>query len=217
MLATYLYKLTNKLGTPSYDLMAVVVVSIIFVTLPLVYTQRKLLAAASRYVAVKGKASAQRPLAIGAWRWPALALIVAWLGVTVVIPVSALVLRSFLASWGEGVGIWENLTTAHFRELMEYPNLVRGIVNTLLIATVGGALSVGFYALVNLALHRWRSRWTAVLDYLVLVPRAMPGLIAGLAMFWLFLFTPVLQPFRQTLFSLWLAYTLVWLAYGCVW
>ncbi len=39
-------------------------------------------------------------------------------------------------------------------------------------------------------------------------------MIAGLAMFWLFLFTPVLQPFRQTLFSLWLAYTLVWLAYG---
>lgn len=73
---------------------------------------------------------------------------------------------------------------------------------------------MSFYALVNLALHRWRSRWTAVLDYLVLVPRAMPGLIAGLAMFWLFLFTPVLQPFRQTLFSLWLAYTLVWLAYG---
>ncbi|MFY9289518.1 MAG: iron ABC transporter permease [Methylorubrum rhodinum] len=214
VLATYLYKLTNKLGTPSYDLMAVVVVAIIFVTLPLVYTQRKLLAAANRYVAVKGKASAQRPLSIGAWRWPAVALIGVWLCVTVIVPVAALVLRSFLSTWGEGVSILDNLTLAHFRELMEYPNLVRGIVNTLLIASVGGALSVGFYALVNLALHRWRSRWTALMDYLVLVPRAMPGLIAGLAMFWLFLFTPVLQPFRQTLFSLWLAYTLVWLAYG---
>lgn len=214
VLATYLYKLTNKLGTPSYDLMAVVVVSIILVTLPLVYTQRKLLAAANRYVAVKGKASAQKPLAIGAWRWPAAALIVVWLGFTVVIPVSALVLRSFLSTWGEGVAIWPNLTLNHFRELMEYPNLVRGIVNTLLIASVGGALSVGCYALVNLALHRWRSRWTAAMDYLVLVPRAMPGLIAGLAMFWVFLFTPALQPLRQTLFSLWLAYTLVWLAYG---
>jgi iron(III) transport system permease protein len=214
VLATYLYKLTNKLGTPSYDLMAVVVVAIIFVTLPLVYTQRKLLAAANRYVAVKGKASAQKPLAIGPWRWPAAALIVLWLGFTVVIPVSALVLRSFLSTWGEGVAIWPNLTLNHFRELMHYPNLVRGIVNTLLIASVGGALSVGFYALVNLALHRWRSRWTSLMDYLVLVPRAMPGLIAGLAMFWVFLFTPALQPLRQTLFSLWLAYTLVWLAYG---
>ena len=214
VLATYLYKLTNKLGTPSYNLMAVVVVAIIFVTLPLVYTQRKLLAAANRYIAVKGKATAQKPLAIGFWRWPATLVIVAWLGFTVIVPVSALVLRSFLSTWGEGVAILPNLTLAHFRELMEYPNLVRGIANTFLIASVGGALSVGFYALVNLALHRWRSRWTAVLDYLVLVPRAMPGLIAGLAMFWVFLFTPFLQPLRQTLFSLWLAYTLVWLAYG---
>ena len=214
VLATYLYKLTNKLGTPSYDLMAVVVVAIILVTLPLVYTQRRLLAAANRYVAVKGKASAQRPLALGAWRWPATGLIVAWLCVTVVVPVAALVLRSFLSTWGEGVSIWDNLTLNHFRDLMGYPNLVRGILNTLLIASVGGALSVAFYTLINLALHRWRSRWTALMDYLVLVPRAMPGLIAGLAMFWLFLFTPVLQPLRQTLFSLWLAYTLVWLAYG---
>ena len=214
VLATYLYKLTNKLGTPSYDLMAVVVVAIVFVTLPLVYTQRKLLSAANRYIAVKGKAGAQKPLPIGLWRWPAAIAIAAWLGFTVVIPVSALVLRSFLSTWGEGVSILPNLTLAHFRELLDYPNLVRGIVNTFLIASVGGALSVAFYALVNLALHRWRSRWTALLDYLVLVPRAMPGLIAGLAMFWVFLFTPVLQPLRQTLFSLWLAYTLVWLAYG---
>ena len=32
MLATYLYKLTNKLGTPSYHLMAAVAVCIVAVT-----------------------------------------------------------------------------------------------------------------------------------------------------------------------------------------
>ncbi|MFB9266580.1 ABC transporter permease [Bradyrhizobium erythrophlei] len=213
-LATFLYKLTNKLGTPSYDLMAVVVVAIILATLPLVYTQRRLLAAANRYVAVKGKATGRKPLAIGFWRWPATGLIAAWFSVTVVIPVSALVLRSFLGTWGEGVNIWANLTTVHFRELFEYPNLVRGITNTLLIASVGGALSVAVYTLINLAGHRWRSHWIAMLDYLVLVPRAMPGLVAGLAIFWVFLFTPLLQPLRQTLISIWFAYTLVWLAYG---
>ncbi len=43
MLATYLYKLTNKLGVPSYQLMAVVVVAIILITAPLVFMQRRLL------------------------------------------------------------------------------------------------------------------------------------------------------------------------------
>lgn len=214
VLATYLYKLTNKLGTPSYQLMAVVVVVIIGISLPLVALQRQLLKNANRYVSVKGKASGQRPVPIGAMKWPALALIGAWLAVTVVIPVVGLVLRSFLSGWGEGVSILDSLTTAHFRELMEFSNLVRGITNTLALAVFGGAASVALYTLVNFAAHRWRSVWTFGLDYLVLLPRAMPGLVAGLAIFWVFLFTAPLRPLRQTLIAVWIAYTLVWLAYG---
>jgi iron(III) transport system permease protein len=47
-----------------------------------------------------------------------------------------------------------------------------------------------------------------------MLPRAMPGLVAGLAMLWLFLFFKPLTPLKSTLFSIWLAYTIVWLAYG---
>ncbi|PWC57344.1 spermidine/putrescine ABC transporter permease [Azospirillum sp. TSH7] len=214
VLATYLYKLTNKLGTPSYQLMAVVVVAIICIALPLVALQRFLLRAANRYVSVKGKAAAQKPVSIGVWRWPAAAMITAWLLFTVVVPLSGLVLRAFVSSWGEGVNLLDVLTLDHFRELMEFPNLTRGIVNTLLIASVGGALSVGVYTVLNLAAHRWPSGWTKLMDYLVLLPRAMPGLVAGLAIFWVFLFTPFLAPLRQTMIAIWVAYTLVWLAYG---
>ncbi len=56
VLSTYLYKLTNKLGVPSYQLMAVVVVVIIGVTAPLVFMQRLLLRQAQRYISVRGKA-----------------------------------------------------------------------------------------------------------------------------------------------------------------
>jgi iron(III) transport system permease protein len=48
----------------------------------------------------------------------------------------------------------------------------------------------------------------------VLVPRAVPGLLAGLAFLWVFLFFPPLTPLRTTIFSVWLAYSVVWLAYG---
>ena len=50
VLTTYLYKLTNLLGTPSYHLMAVVAVAIVAVTLPLVYLQRHLLKVGQLYV-----------------------------------------------------------------------------------------------------------------------------------------------------------------------
>jgi iron(III) transport system permease protein len=47
-----------------------------------------------------------------------------------------------------------------------------------------------------------------------MLPRALPGLIVGLAFLWLFLFFKPIAPLRTTLFSLWIAYTVVWLAYG---
>jgi iron(III) transport system permease protein len=214
VLATYLYKLTNVLGIPSYQLMAVVVMVITAVAVPLVWLQNRLLQGTHRYVSIQGKAQNPRPIALGVWRWPAAALIALWLFTVVVAPVCGLVLRAFVTSWGEGVDLARALTLAHFRELAHYPNLMRGITNTLLLAAVGGAASVAVYTAINLAVHRWRSAWARAIDYLVLLPRAMPGIVAGLAIFWVFLFFPPLRPFRQTLLALWVAYTLVWMAYG---
>jgi len=214
VLATYLFKLTNLFGTPAYHLLAAVAMLIVAMTLPLVWLQRRMMQDADRYVAVKGKGAPRRRLSLGRWRWVASGVIVAWLVVSVVVPVGAVVLRSMLKTWGEGVPLAGNFTLQHFMGVFEFPNLKRGMVNTTLLATVGAALSVAVYTAVNLAAHRWRSRWATLLDYLVLLPRAMPGLVAGLAIFWLFLFVGVLSPLRQTLLAIWVAYTLVWLGYG---
>ena len=214
VLPTYLFKLTNKLGVPSYQLMAVVAVVIVAIAFPLVWLQNKLMGASSRYVSVRGKGQSSRPLPLGRWRWPAAAMMTVWLIPTIVIPLWGVFLRSVVSSWGEGVKLTEVLTLDHFKELFEYPNVVRSIVNTIVLAVVGGGIAVACYTAIGLAAHRWQSRWARVLDYLVMVPRGMPGLIAGLAFLWVFLFVKPLSPLRSTLFSLWLAYSVVWLAYG---
>ncbi|MDR3397215.1 MAG: iron ABC transporter permease [Pandoraea sp.] len=214
VLATYLYKLTNKLGVPSYHLMAAVAMCIVAITFPLVLLQRHLLKRANKYVTVKGKAGRQTVLPLGVWRWIALAIVVAWLLVTVFVPISGIVLRSFVTHWGEGVALSEVLTLANFTELFEQDNLVRAILNTLGIGVIGGAMAVGFYSLVAFAGHR-RNDWaTKLLDYLVLLPRAVPGLLAGLAFLWIFLFVPGLRELKNSMWSIWVAYTVVWLAYG---
>lgn len=214
VLATYLFKLTNKLGTPSYHLMAAVAVCIIGITFPLVMLQRLLMKNASRFVAVKGKAGRQRPLALGPWRWLAIALIGLWLFVSVFVPLSGVALRAFVTYWGEGIQLSEVLTLEHFRTVFDQPALLRGIFNTIAIGVVGGLLSVACYAAIGLAMHRRNDRWSRFIDYLALVPRAVPGLLAGLAFLWVFLFFPPLAPLRTTIFAVWLAYTVVWLAYG---
>jgi iron(III) transport system permease protein len=238
VLPTYLYKLTNKLGTPSYHLMAAVAVCLVAVTMPLVMLQRRLLKSANKYVSIKGKGARQKPMALGRWKWLALALLTGWVAITVVLPLTGIVLRSFVQYWGEGVNLADVLTLQHFRDIWEQPSLMRGILNTVLIGVIGGALAVVCYTGIALAMHRKPDGITRLLDYSVLVPRAIPGLLAGLSFLWVFLFVPSwldgllhmmdnpvaawlsehlipqLRALRSTIFALWLAYSVVWLAYG---
>ncbi len=238
VLPTYLYKLTNKLGTPSYHLMAAVAVCLVAVTMPLVMMQRWLLRSANKYVAIKGKGARQKALPLGKWRWVAFALIAAWLLFTVVIPLSGIALRTFVSHWGDGVNLVEVLTLENLRNVWDQPSLVRGIINTVLIGVIGGALAVACYTAIALAMHRKQDGVTRFLDYSVLVPRAVPGLLAGLSFLWVFLFVPslldsalkgidnpvalwlvdsfipALRGLRSTIFSVWLAYSVVWMAYG---
>lgn len=214
VLTTYLYKLANKMGLPSYHLMAVVAIFIVALAFPLVLLQRHLLRNANKYVAVKGKAGRMKALSLGPWRWAATAVVLVWLVVTVLVPVSGIVLRSFVTNWGEGVRLVDALTLENYRELFGQDNLVRAILNTLGVGVVGGALAVACYTAIGFAGHR-RNGWGAkLMDYLVLVPRAVPGLLAGLAFLWVFLFVPGLKEFRNSMVCIWLAYTVVWLAYG---
>lgn len=100
VLATYLYKLTNKLGIPSYHLMAVVAVVLISITIPLIMLQRHLMKTANRFVTVKGKASQSHALPLGKWRWVAGAVVILWLVVTIFVPLAGILLRAFVSNWG---------------------------------------------------------------------------------------------------------------------
>jgi iron(III) transport system permease protein len=215
VLTTYIYKVNTIFGAPTYQVMAAVTVFLILITLPLVFAQRRLLRHARRFAAVGGKGARTNLLKLGSTgQAVALGFIGFWLLVAVVLPVGGIVLRAFVENWGEGVKLSEQLTLANFKAVFEIQSLWRGIVNTVVLAALGGALAVAFYLLVSLAGHRNTGRSGALLDYSVLIPRALPGLIIGLAFFWLFLFIPFLVPLRSTLISVLIAYIIVGLSYG---
>lgn len=214
VLSTYLYKLTNKLGVPSYHLMAAVAMCIVGVTFPLVLLQRQLLKSSRKYASIRGKAGRLRELPLGPWKWLAMALIALWIFASVIVPLSGIALRAFVTNWGEGVNLSEVLTLDQFKSVAGEPTMIRAIWNTILIGVVGGLLTVACYTAIGFATHRRNDGWSRFVDYLVLVPRAVPGLLIGLAFLWVFLFFPPLTPLRSTLFSVWIAYSVVWLAYG---
>ena len=193
VLSTYLYKLSNKLAVSPYQLMAVVAVIIAAITLPLAVMLRLLLSEAQRHVAVRTEGLRAARLKLGGWRWPAFLAIVLWLTVTVLVPLAAITLRSFVESRGEGIVLPEVLTLDHYRALLGHADATRSMINTLGIGLAGGAAAVVVYTAIALAIHRWRSDWARVVDYLVMLPCAMPGLVAGLALLWVFFFLQAYQ------------------------
>jgi len=130
------------------------------------------------------------------------------------VPIGVLALRSFTTARGEGMALSQVLTFEHYRQLLDYPSVIRSIVNTLGIGLLGGGAAAALYTAIVLAIHRWHRTWSRAIGYLVLLPRALPGLAAGLALLWVLLSFRLLTPLHGTLVSVWLAYTIVWLSYG---
>ncbi|MGU3400624.1 ABC transporter permease [Brucellaceae bacterium D45D] len=215
VLTTYIYKLTTLLGVPSFQLMAVVAVLLLVMTLPLVFIQRKLLARSRRYVTVGGKAARSARICLTPGQQAiALTAVGLWIFLAIICPISGIFVRAFVDSWGRGINLLDHLTLQNFEHLLDVPVLARSVVNTVILALGGGAVAVLMYLLVALAGHRQYGWKNGLLDYLVLLPRALPGLVVGLAFFWVFLFVPLLQPLRPTLISLLIAYIVVGLSYG---
>ncbi|EJF89308.1 ABC transporter permease [Bartonella tamiae] len=215
VLTTYIYKLTTLFGVPTYQLMAVVAMVLIILTLPLIFAQRQILKHSRRYAALGGKGARASPLKLGAkGQVIALTVIGLWLFISVLVPVGGITLRAFVNAWGQDINIFDHFTLANFNRLWEVRNLSTGIINTIILGVFGALLAVFVYLLIGLSGHRNRGASGTLLDYIILLPRALPGLIIGLAVYWVFLFVPFLTPLRPTLFSLLIAYMIVGLAYG---
>jgi iron(III) transport system permease protein len=209
VLSTYLYALAGRSGGPPPELMAVVAMTMIAVAVPLLATQTMLLRWARGSVCPRADAPPSAPLRLGWGRWPAFLAVVLWLAVAAVGPIACLMLRSFAESSGEGTAQWQAFTPDHYLALLEHPNLLRGVGNTLGIGLFGGALAVACCAAIALALgHRPRE-----VDDFTAAARVMPGLVVGLALLWLLQMSP-LTALAQTPVSIWLAYAIVWLALG---
>jgi iron(III) transport system permease protein len=92
------------------------------------------------------------------------------------------------------------LTFDHFRTIGGEEQFRRSIRNSLLIAAVGGALATVAITAIALVAHRSQMRMRRSLGHVVLYPRAIPGVVTGMAFFWSF---AVLDPGGTVRSSLW--------------
>ncbi|MBI3976231.1 MAG: iron ABC transporter permease, partial [Armatimonadetes bacterium] len=187
--------------------------NLLLLTLTGIYLYGRVTREAARYATVTGKGFRPRVIDLGPWRYPAAAVIVAYLGVMVALPLFVLMWNSFLPFYMKpSLAALRLFTLDNYAFLFTLPKTTRAVVNSI-------GLSLGSATLVMLTTSviawitvrsRLPGRW--LLDNLASLPLIFPGIVMGVALIWVYLTLPI--PIYGTIWILLIAYVTRYLPYG---
>jgi iron(III) transport system permease protein len=156
------------------------------------------------YVTVSGKGARTQTIRLGPWKWVLLAFCLAVVFFSAVAPVGVLTLTAFSKSW-VAPPTPSNFTLAHFQTALFMDQIaVRGILNSLRLATGAAFLAVIIGAAVAYLDLRSTLRFRRVLDYLAILPLGLPGTVMAVAVLLAFIRVPL--PIYGTIWILLIAY-----------
>jgi iron(III) transport system permease protein len=213
-ISTYLLDNWNATFPPRQGLVSAGAFVLLAVMTLMLVLRNRLAGNLHRFATTSGKPAKQARVGVGRVRWPLTLALGTYFLVTLVIPTVGLVMRAFTAILTPFIDPWDVGTLDNFRTVADNATFRRSVTNSLLIATVGGALTTVAITVIALVAHRSDMRPRRSLQYVTLYPRAIPGLVTGMAFFWSFV---VLDPggvVRSTLWGIGIAFAVRSLALG---
>ncbi|WGF88056.1 ABC transporter permease [Marinivivus vitaminiproducens] len=214
LFTTYLYHEVFGQSTPDYSLVAAASFVMLALVIGLMALQGRLMRDSGRFVTVGGKASRPRRFALGPWKWVAFAGLMIYVVFGIVVILGGLILRSFTVLLSPLMPIWNLFTLANYEVIAAYPVYARSIWNTIAIAGIGSLVGTVLIAMIAIVANRSAFPWRRQLEYLAVLPRAIPGFIAGIGIFYAMGLFPPLGWLRNTIWLLMIAYIMRYLPTG---
>jgi iron(III) transport system permease protein len=183
--SSYLYHTWTDAQTPDPGTVSAGAMVLLLTASLLLVVRNRLLGAESRFVS-SSSGGDRHPLRIGRWRYVFSAVIGAYLMLTTFVPLIGLALMSSVDILTPLIAPWHVLTLGNYRALGEsgYRN---SIANSAMIAFVGAIVTTAVVALATLVAHRSRFPLRRSVQFALLYPRAIPGIIIGIGFFWAFI------------------------------
>ncbi|HLH24279.1 MAG TPA: iron ABC transporter permease [Chloroflexota bacterium] len=147
--------------------------------------------ASRSYATVASRGMARRRVQAGRWRYVASALLCAYIGVGIVLPLGLLILGSFMKLFGFFF-IADPFTTDHWQQVLGSPAFGLALRNALLTGLGTAGLGLVVYALLGYVIARSRLTGRRLIAIMAWLPWAIPGMLLGIALLWLLLSLPVL-------------------------
>jgi iron(III) transport system permease protein len=181
-----------------------------------VYANRVVSRDVTRFATVTGRGYRARRIAVEPWKLVVLSLVAAIiLLLTAVLPMSVLIWNAFMPyPQPPSLEALAKATLKNFPSAWNYGPAKRAAVNSLSLGIGAGVITTMIGGLVAWGLLRQRAhaRVYGMLDFLCILPMAIPGIIVGVSFVWLYLVLPV--PIYGTPWILLLAYVTLHLPYA---
>lgn len=189
VLVTRIYATMEEIP-PNHNLAAAFSVLLVSPAVLLLFAHRSLVEGRS-YVVIAGRAYRPSRVALGGWRWVALAGNVGYLACAVGLPLVALTLVAVSPVWTGELDL-RHATLANVRYvLFQYPLTWRALRNSLALAVGGATAAVAIGLGTAWLLLRTRSTLRRVVDVAVSLPIAVPGVVLGVGVLVAYLRTPL--------------------------
>jgi len=195
---------------PRIPLAAAMGVSLFGVMFVMILLYRRITARRS-FVTVSGKAFRPRVIDMGWRRWALFAFAALYLGLSVVLPVSALIYAS-VQKLAVAFPALSNFTLDNFRQALAINAVKTAMLNSVVLGIVTATIGVALTGLLAWTIQRSNVPGRGLLEYIVMFPQAVPRLVFAFGMMWAWLVFPI--PVYGTFWVLLIAYLTVFLPLG---
>ena len=174
-----------------------------------VWLQRRITRLSSRYVTISGKGFRSNPLKLGKWKVLAFALVLGYVLCADILPISGLLISSLMKYSAPAITL-EIFTLEHYKQIFTLQNILDALWNTTWLAVLSGVACVLMGFMISHMDVRRPGRATKLLAFLGVLPVAVPGLVYGIGLLWIYIQTPL----YGTAWVLLFAYIAKFLPYG---
>ena len=166
-----------------------------------------------RYATVTGKGYRPRVIDLGGWKWLTLGISFLIFFMAVILPVFVLLWSSFIPYYG--VPSWElvgKMTWSNYTYILQYPLAATALKNSFYLSVGSATLVMLLTSVISWVTVKTKLPGRAFLDSMCFIPIAMPGIVLGVSLIWVYLTLPI--PIYGTIWVLLLAYMTKYIPYG---
>ena len=166
-----------------------------------------------RYATVTGKGYRPRVIDLGGWKYVTCAICFAIFLLAVILPVFVLLWSSVIPYYGvPSRELMAKMTLANFHYILNYPLALTAFKNSFYLSVGSATLVMLLTSIIAWITVKTKLPGRAFLDNMTFVPIAMPGIVLGVSLIWVYLTLPI--PIYGTIWVLLLAYITKFMPYG---